>query len=148
MTNASDSPSADDPYDLSRFVRAQEDVYEQAFSEIMHGQKRTHWIWYIFLQIDGLAFGTTSKRYSIKSECAIGHAEDGYWLLVSHNGKIQVHESHGSIDTAGGRAEMLKADLLKKGWSEASSSLAAAAAGRLPRSRGWNKLLGARLPEL
>ncbi len=52
-------------------------------------------------------------------ECAIEHAEGGYRLLVSHDGEIQVEESHGSIDTARGRAELLKADLLKKGWSEA-----------------------------
>ena len=51
-------------------------------------------------------------------ECAIERAEDGYRLLVSQDGEIQVHESHGSLDTARGRAEMLKADLLKKGWSE------------------------------
>ena len=47
-------------------------------------------------------------------KCAIELAEDGYRLLVAHNGEIQVHESHGSIDTARGRAEMLKADLLKE----------------------------------
>ena len=67
MTNANESRPTDDPYDLGRFVRAQEDDYEQALSEIMSGQKRTHWMWYIFPQIDGLAFSSTSKRYSIKS---------------------------------------------------------------------------------
>ncbi len=50
-------------------------------------------------------------------ECAIERAEDGYRLLVSHDGDVQVNESHGSLDMARGRAEMLKADLLKKGWS-------------------------------
>jgi uncharacterized protein (DUF1810 family) len=48
-------------------VQAQEDDYEQALSEIRSGKKRTHWMWYIFPQIDGLAFSSTSKRYSIKS---------------------------------------------------------------------------------
>jgi uncharacterized protein (DUF1810 family) len=57
----------DDPYDLTRFVRAQEDDYEQALKEIREGRKRTHWMWYIFPQVDGLAFSSTSKRYSIKS---------------------------------------------------------------------------------
>jgi uncharacterized protein (DUF1810 family) len=56
-----------DPYDLSRFLQAQEDDYEQALSEIASGRKRTHWMWYIFPQIDGLAFSSTSQRYSIKS---------------------------------------------------------------------------------
>jgi uncharacterized protein (DUF1810 family) len=58
---------SDDPYNLSRFVHAQEDDYAQALSELRAGRKRTHWIWYIFPQIDGLASSSTSKRYSIKS---------------------------------------------------------------------------------
>src|SRR5687768_13539931 len=57
----------DDPYDLKRFVQAQEDDYEQALSEIRGGRKRTHWMWYIFPQLDGLAFSSTSKHYAIKS---------------------------------------------------------------------------------
>ena len=56
-----------DPYDLNRFVRAQQDDYERALSEITSGQKRTHWMWYIFPQLDGLAFSSTAKRYAIKS---------------------------------------------------------------------------------
>lgn len=66
MNPSSDSLSTDDPYDLNRFVRAQEDDYEQALAEIVSGRKRTHWMWYIFPQLDGLAFSSTSKRYSIK----------------------------------------------------------------------------------
>jgi uncharacterized protein (DUF1810 family) len=58
---------ADDPHDLNRFLQAQEDDYEQALSEIKSGRKRSHWMWYIFPQIDGLAFSSTSKRYAIKS---------------------------------------------------------------------------------
>ena len=57
----------DDPYDLTRFVRGQQDDYEQALSEITSGQKRTHWMWYVFPQFDGLAFSSTSKYYAIKS---------------------------------------------------------------------------------
>jgi uncharacterized protein (DUF1810 family) len=67
MTTSSDSRSTDDPYNLSRFVRAQEDDYEQALAEIVSGRKRTHWMWYIFPQIEGLAFSSTSRLYAIKS---------------------------------------------------------------------------------
>jgi uncharacterized protein (DUF1810 family) len=67
MANPGDPRSKDDPYSLSRFLQAQENVYEQALSEIRSGQKRTHWMWYIFPQLDGLAFSATSKHYSIKS---------------------------------------------------------------------------------
>ena len=57
----------DDIYDLNRFVRAQQDDYERALSELVSGRKRTHWMWYIFPQLDGLAFSPTAKRYAIKS---------------------------------------------------------------------------------
>lgn len=67
MTNSTDTRSSDDPYDLNRFVRAQASDYERALSEIRSGRKRTHWMWYIFPQIDGLAFSSTSKVYAIKS---------------------------------------------------------------------------------
>ena len=67
MSDPDDSGSTDDPYDLRRFVRAQDNDYAQALSEIRSGQKRTHWMWYIFPQIDGLAFSSTSRLYSIKS---------------------------------------------------------------------------------
>ena len=57
----------DDLYDLRRFVYAQEGVYERALAELKDGQKRTHWMWFIFPQIDGLGYSPTAKRYSIKS---------------------------------------------------------------------------------
>lgn len=59
--------NTDDPYDLNRFLSAQEGVYERALAELEGGQKRTHWMWYIFPQIDGLGSSPTAKRYSIKS---------------------------------------------------------------------------------
>ncbi len=52
--------------DLSRFKKAQETDYEIALSEIRSGRKRSHWIWYIFPQIDGLGFSSTAKYYAIK----------------------------------------------------------------------------------
>jgi uncharacterized protein (DUF1810 family) len=57
----------DDPFDLARFLQAQEDDYGPALSEIRSGRKRTHWMWYIFPQYDGLGFSPTSRRYAIKS---------------------------------------------------------------------------------
>ena len=56
-----------DPHDLNRFLSAQEGVYERALAELKGGQKRTHWMWFIFPQIDGLGYSPTAKRYSIKS---------------------------------------------------------------------------------
>jgi uncharacterized protein (DUF1810 family) len=67
MDSSHNSRRPDDPYDLARFLRAQEADYDRAISEIRSGLKRSHWMWYIFPQIDGLGFSSASKRYSIKS---------------------------------------------------------------------------------
>jgi uncharacterized protein (DUF1810 family) len=67
VTHSTDAPSTDDPYQLSRFVHAQEDDFGRALAEIQGGKKRTHWMWYIFPQIDGLGFSSTAKFYAIKS---------------------------------------------------------------------------------
>lgn len=56
-----------DPYDLDRFVQAQAPDYERALSELRAGKKRSHWMWYIFPQIEGLGQSPMSRRYSIKS---------------------------------------------------------------------------------
>lgn len=52
-------------YDLSRFLKAQERDFETALSEIKAGHKRSHWIWYIFPQVKGLGFSSTSEYYGI-----------------------------------------------------------------------------------
>lgn len=52
--------------DLNRYIKAQENSYEEALSEIKSGRKRSHWMWYIFPQYKGLGFSETSKYYSIK----------------------------------------------------------------------------------
>lgn len=67
MAYASAQDDKGDPHVLKRFVQAQEDVYEQSLSEVKSGRKRSHWMWYIFPQFDGLGFSPTSMRYSIKS---------------------------------------------------------------------------------
>lgn len=52
--------------DLRRFLEAQSKDYKTALFEICQGHKRSHWMWYIFPQIDGLGFSTTAKYYAIK----------------------------------------------------------------------------------
>lgn len=59
--------NASDIVDLSRFASAQESIYDSALAELKNGRKRTHWMWYVFPQIDGLGHSTTSKYYAIKS---------------------------------------------------------------------------------
>lgn len=54
-------------YDLERFLRAQEGVYQQAQAELRTGQKRSHWMWFIFPQIQGLGSSEMAMRYAISS---------------------------------------------------------------------------------
>ena len=56
-----------DKYNLSRFLEAQMVTYEGAMLELARGRKESHWIWYIFPQIEGLGRSDTAKLYSIKS---------------------------------------------------------------------------------
>jgi len=57
----------DDPFDLQRFVDAQNRVYETVAAELRSGRKRTHWMWFIFPQIAGLGHSAMAQRYAISS---------------------------------------------------------------------------------
>jgi len=56
-----------DQYNLNRFLKAQLLTYEGVLLELTRGRKESHWIWYIFPQIEGLGRSDTAKLYSIKS---------------------------------------------------------------------------------
>ena len=58
---------AGDPHDLARFVQAQDAVYDSALCEIRAGRKRSHWMWYVFPQLDGLGSSPVARRYAIRS---------------------------------------------------------------------------------
>ena len=54
-----------DGYDLERFVEAQADVMERVYAELRAGQKRSHWMWFVFPQIRGLGASEMAMRYAI-----------------------------------------------------------------------------------
>ncbi|MDR5838764.1 DUF1810 domain-containing protein [Caballeronia sp. LZ034LL] len=56
-----------DPYDLQRFVDAQASVIEDVRAELAAGRKRTHWMWFVFPQIEGLGHSAMAQRYAIAS---------------------------------------------------------------------------------
>ncbi len=56
-----------DTYNLQRFVDAQRGVYVQAEAELRAGRKESHWMWYVFPQIQGLGRSSMSQRYAISS---------------------------------------------------------------------------------
>jgi uncharacterized protein (DUF1810 family) len=56
-----------DPFDLRRFVDAQDRVYEAVLGELRDGAKRSHWIWFVFPQLRGLGRSPTAARFGISS---------------------------------------------------------------------------------
>ena len=89
--------SDQDPYDLQRFVDAQETVYERALSEIKSGRKRSHWMWFIFPQVEGLGASSMSTRYTIRSvaeaRAYLAHPLLGPRLLECAEAALAVHTS-------------------------------------------------------
>jgi uncharacterized protein (DUF1810 family) len=67
MKKTEDTVGRNDPFDLHRFIAAQDRVYDSVLAELQNGQKRTHWMWFIFPQIDGLGHSPTAQHYAIKS---------------------------------------------------------------------------------
>lgn len=59
--------SSNDPFDLERFVKAQETVFDTALQELRAGRKRTHWMWFVFPQLKGLGHSPTAQFYGIES---------------------------------------------------------------------------------
>ncbi|HTW05031.1 MAG TPA: DUF1810 domain-containing protein [Streptosporangiaceae bacterium] len=59
----------DDPYDLNRFVAAQDagGTYQQAVAELRSGRKTSHWMWFVFPQVAGLGYSRVSQMYAISS---------------------------------------------------------------------------------
>jgi uncharacterized protein (DUF1810 family) len=56
-----------DPFDLHRFVDAQDGVYDSVLAELRQGAKRSHWIWFVFPQLRGLGRSPTAARFGISS---------------------------------------------------------------------------------
>jgi uncharacterized protein (DUF1810 family) len=96
-----------EPFDLDRFVSAQQPVYEAVLAELQQGRKQTHWIWFVFPQVDGLGSSSTARHYAIKSRAEavayLAHPLLGVRLLectetvLAHSRK-SAHEIFGSPD--------------------------------------------------
>jgi uncharacterized protein (DUF1810 family) len=54
-------------FDLERFVSAQQPVYATALAELKAGAKRSHWMWFVFPQAEGLGHSEMASRYAIRS---------------------------------------------------------------------------------
>jgi uncharacterized protein (DUF1810 family) len=98
-----------DPYNLDRFVAAQESggAYDQALSELQLGRKSGHWMWFIFPQVAGLGHSEMSRRYAISSLAEareyLDHPVLGPRLLesalaVTNHSGVPAEDIFGSID--------------------------------------------------
>jgi uncharacterized protein (DUF1810 family) len=54
-------------YDLDRFVVAQATIFDTALAELRAGQKRSHWMWFVFPQLRGLGLSSTAQFYGLSS---------------------------------------------------------------------------------
>lgn len=57
--------------DINRFVKKQKEMYDIAYKEIKSGKKKSHWMWFIFPQIDGIGSSPISKFYAIKDKSEV-----------------------------------------------------------------------------
>jgi uncharacterized protein (DUF1810 family) len=90
------SSNIKDPFQLERFLQAQEGVYSVALSELRAGRKQSHWMWFVFPQLAGLGSSPTASYFAIKSiaeaEAYLHHSVLGPRLrectktLLSNNG--------------------------------------------------------------
>lgn len=104
MIKASDTIGRDDAFGLSRFITAQDIVYARVLEELKSGRKRSHWMWYIFPQVDGLGYSATSKHYAIKSmdeaRAYLNHPVLGSRLLECVNAVLAI-EGRSASDILG-----------------------------------------------
>lgn len=86
-----------DPFDLERFVEAQDPVFDQVLGELRAGSKRSHWMWFVFPQVQGLGHSAMARRYAIsgvaEARAYLHHdvlgprLRDSVEALLAHSGK-------------------------------------------------------------
>lgn len=104
-----------DSFNLHRFVMAQEPIYDQVRAELTQGEKRSHWMWFIFPQIRGLGASSMAQKFAIESAdealAYLAHPVLGPRLLectrlVNGVQRRSLHEIFGSPDDMKFRSSM------------------------------------------
>jgi uncharacterized protein (DUF1810 family) len=89
-----------DPFDLARFVTAQEAVYLRVCRELREARKVTHWMWFVFPQAEGLGQSRAAQEYAIRSlaeaRAYLDHPILGYRLLECVDLLLRVQGSSAS----------------------------------------------------
>ena len=99
-----------DPAGLERFVKAQKYDYDTALREIRSGRKRSHWMWYIFPQLQGLGYSSTAQYYGIRD---LEEAQDYMEHPVLGPRLVEISEALLVLDTSDASAVMGYPDDLK-----------------------------------
>lgn len=97
-------------YDLSRFLETQNNSYDTALREIRAGRKRSHWMWYIFPQIQGLGYSAMAQHYAIRD---LGEAREYLQHPLLGPRLIEISEALLALDEPDPRRVMGSPDDLK-----------------------------------
>lgn len=122
-------PPRDDPFNLTRFITAQDEVYANVVAELKAGEKRTHWIWFIFPQVAGLSHSPTAQYYALQSkdevEAYFAHPKLGARLFECTRAVLAIEKSAQQIF---GRPDDLKfrSSMTLFEWISGSALFAAA----------------------
>lgn len=96
--------TTNDKNNLSRFITAQEETYKSALAEIKAGQKRTHWMWFIFPQLKGLGHSSMASHYGIsgadEARAYLAHEVLGP-RLIEVNQVMLLHKGQKALDILG-----------------------------------------------
>lgn len=115
-----------DAGDLQRFVDAQRPLYDRVLDELRAGRKRTHWMWFVFPQIEGLGHSAMAQTYAIASrhEAAVylrhpllGGRLEECTALVNAIADKSAHDIFGSPDDVKFRSSMTLFAQVAKGHS-------------------------------
>ncbi len=102
-------------HDLDRFVEAQAGVHDEALAELRAGRKRSHWMWFVFPQVEGLGTSPMAQRYALagpdEARAFLAHPVLGPRLLECTRAVLAVegrtlHEIFGSPDDLKFRSSM------------------------------------------
>ena len=121
-----------DPFDLQRFVNAQNPVFEQVCSELRQGRKESHWMWFVFPQLRGLGKSSMADRFGISSQAEakayLAHPVLGARLvectrLVNAIEGSSAQDVFGYVDSLKFRSSMTLFSLVSRGSNVFKDSL-------------------------
>lgn len=104
-----------DPFDLRRFLEAQDGVLDTALTEVRRGRKTSHWMWFVLPQLDGLGRSATARRYALsgldEARALLAHPVLGPRLLavtaaVASAPAPSAEALFGSVDAVKARSSM------------------------------------------